>query len=71
MVVTVVVAEVVPRRWWEHVLHNKTALFIRTAFLFQKNVVVTAVPYLMGNGLEPGGMLRRPPSADGKTEEAA
>jgi amino acid transporter len=69
--VTVVVAEVVPRRWWEHVLHNKTALFIRTAFLFQKNVVVTAVPYLMGNGLEPGGMLRRPPSADGKTEEAA
>ena len=33
--VTVVVPEIVPRHWWEHLLHNKTALFIRTAFLFQ------------------------------------
>ena len=46
--VTVVVPEVVPHRWWEHLLHNKTALFIRTAFLFKQNVVVTAVPYLLG-----------------------
>ena len=46
--VTVVVAEVVPRRWWEHILHNKTALFIRTAFLFTPTVVVTSVPYLVG-----------------------
>ena len=46
--VTVVVPEIVPRRWWEHLLHNKTALFIRTAFLFKPNVVVTAVPYLVG-----------------------
>ncbi|HEX6944215.1 MAG TPA: hypothetical protein VF128_14910, partial [Gemmatimonadaceae bacterium] len=46
--VTVVVAEVVPHRWWEHILHNKTALFIRTAFLFTPNVVVTSVPYLLG-----------------------
>jgi hypothetical protein len=47
--VTVVVPEVVPRRWWEHVLHNKTALYIRTAFMFKPNVVVTAVPYLLGH----------------------
>jgi amino acid transporter len=46
--VTVVVPEIVPRRWWEHLLHNKTALYIRTAFLFRPNVVVTAVPYLLG-----------------------
>lgn len=46
--VTVVVPEIVPHRWWEHLLHNKTALFIRTAFLFKPNVVVTAVPYLLG-----------------------
>jgi amino acid transporter len=46
--VTVVVPEIVPRRWWEHLLHNKTALFIRTAFLFRPNVVVTAVPFLLG-----------------------
>ena len=33
--VTVVVPEIVPRHWWEHFLHNKTALYIRTAFLFR------------------------------------
>jgi hypothetical protein len=47
--VTIVVPEVVPRRWWEHLLHNKTALYIRTAFLFKPNVVVTAIPYLVGH----------------------
>lgn len=47
--VTIVVPEVVPRRWWEHFLHNKTALYIRTAFLFKPNVVVTSVPYLLGH----------------------
>jgi amino acid transporter len=49
--VTVVVPEIVPRRWWEHLLHNKTALFIRTAFLFRPNVVLTAVPYLLGRAV--------------------
>jgi amino acid transporter len=47
--VTIVVPEVVPRRWWEHFLHNKTALYIRTAFLFKPNVVVTSVPFLLGH----------------------
>ncbi|MFL5560146.1 MAG: APC family permease [Gemmatimonadaceae bacterium] len=47
--VTVVVPEIVPKRWWEHFLHNKTALYIRTAFMFKPNVVVVAVPYLVGH----------------------
>ena len=46
--ITIVVPEIVPRHWWEHLLHNKTALYIRTAFLFRANVVVTTVPYLLG-----------------------
>jgi amino acid transporter len=46
--VSIVVPEVVPHRWWEHLLHNKTALYIRTAFLFRPNVVVIAVPFLIG-----------------------
>ncbi len=49
--VTVVVPEIVPRSWLGHLLHNKTALFIRTAFLFRPNVVVTAVPYLIGRSV--------------------
>ena len=47
--VTVVVPEIVPKRWWEHFLHNKTALYIRTALMFKPNVVVVAVPYLLGH----------------------
>ena len=47
--VTVVVPEIVPKRWWEHFLHNKTALYIRTAFMLRPNVVVVAVPYLLGH----------------------
>jgi amino acid transporter len=47
--VTIVVPEIVPKRWWEHLLHNKTALYIRTAFLFKPNVVVTAIPFLVGH----------------------
>ena len=50
--VTLVTPELVPRRWWEHLLHNKTALYIRTAFLFRPNVVVVAVPYLVGREYE-------------------
>jgi amino acid transporter len=46
--VTIVVPEIVPKHWWEHLLHNKTGLYIRTAFLFRPNVVVIAVPYLLG-----------------------
>jgi len=46
--VTIVVPEIVPRTWWGHLLHNKTSLFIRTSFLFRPNVVVTAIPYLVG-----------------------
>lgn len=49
--VTIVVPEIVPRSWWGHLLHNKTALFIRTAFLFRPNVVVTAVPYRIGRAV--------------------
>ncbi len=47
--VTVVVPEIVPKRWWEHLLLNKTAFYIRTAFLFKPNVVVTTVPLLLGH----------------------
>jgi amino acid transporter len=46
--VTIVVPEIVPNYWWEHLLHNKTAFYIRTAFLFRPNVVVTSVPFLLG-----------------------
>ena len=43
--VTIVIPEFVPKHWWQHLLHNQTALLIKGALLFRKNVVVTDVPY--------------------------
>ncbi|HWJ24220.1 MAG TPA: APC family permease [Gemmatimonadaceae bacterium] len=62
--VTVVVPEIVPHRWWEHLLHNKTALYIRTAFLFRPNVVVTAVPFLVGHAYRLRDLVARDESLD-------
>ena len=33
--------------WWHRFLHNQTALFIRTALLFRKRVVVTSMRYYL------------------------
>lgn len=57
--VTIVIPEIVPRSWLGHLLHNKTALFIRTAFLFRPNVVVTTVPYLIGRAVRLRDLMNR------------
>jgi hypothetical protein len=44
-VVTVVLPEFIPAHWWQHLLHNQTALLIKGALLFRKDVTVTDVPY--------------------------
>jgi hypothetical protein len=44
-VVTIVIPEFIAARWWQHMLHNQTALLIKGALLFHKNVIVTDVPY--------------------------
>ena len=42
---TIVLPEFVPARWWHHLLHNQRALLIKTALLFKANTVVTSVPF--------------------------
>jgi len=44
-VVTIVIPEFVPRHWWQHVLHNQTALLVRGATLFRQGIVVVDVPF--------------------------
>ncbi len=44
-IVTVVIPEFVVHRWWEHFLHNQSALFLKGRLLFRKNTVVTSIPY--------------------------
>ncbi len=43
--VTIVIPEFVPRRWWQHLLHNQTALLVKGALLFRRGVVVIDVPF--------------------------
>jgi amino acid transporter len=45
LLVTIILPEFVPARWWQHLLHNQTALLIKGALLFRRGVVVVDVPY--------------------------
>ena len=43
--ITIILPEFITRHWWEHLLHNQTALRIKAALLFRPGTVVTSVPY--------------------------
>ena len=42
--VTVILPEFVVTHWWEHLLHNQTALRLKAALLFRPGIVVTNIP---------------------------
>jgi hypothetical protein len=44
-VVCVFIPEYVVDRWWEHLLHNQSALRLKGRLLFTPGVMVTSVPY--------------------------
>jgi amino acid transporter len=44
-IVTVVVPEFIPAKWWQHILHNQSSLLLKGSLLFKKGVIVTSVPY--------------------------
>lgn len=41
----VVLAEFVPRHWWESLLHNQTALLLKLRRFVRRNTSVLDVPY--------------------------
>ncbi len=43
--ITVLLPEFVPARWWHQLLHNQSSLLLKGALLFKKGVIVTSVPY--------------------------
>lgn len=47
--ITVVVPEFVPAKWWQHLLHNQSSLMLKGALLFKEGVIVTSVPYHLKN----------------------
>jgi amino acid transporter len=66
-VVTVFIPEYVVGKWWEHLLHNQSALRIKGRLLFEPGVMVTSVPFQLASSsirdLEryDEGLSRRPP----------
>lgn len=44
-IITIVVPQFVPRRWWHNFLHTQTATWLRFALLFKPGIVITDVPY--------------------------
>jgi hypothetical protein len=44
-VITVFIPEYVVGHWWEHLLHNQSALRLKGRLLFQPGVMVTSVPW--------------------------
>ncbi|MGW5287332.1 hypothetical protein [Rhodococcus pyridinivorans] len=55
--VTIVIPEFVVQHWWQQLLHNQSALRLKTRLHFEPGVVVASVPYQ----LRPHDALARPP----------
>ncbi|MCU1675300.1 MAG: putative rane protein, partial [Frankiales bacterium] len=43
--VAVYIPEYVVGRWWEHLLHNQSALRLKARLLFEPGIMVTSVPW--------------------------
>jgi amino acid transporter len=50
--IVVVLPEYIPEHWWEHLLHNQTAMRLRGALRFHRGVIVADVPYYAGKAEE-------------------
>jgi hypothetical protein len=48
-VVTVFIPEYVVGHWWEHLLHNQSALRLKGRLLFEPGVMVTSVPWQLAS----------------------
>jgi hypothetical protein len=44
-IITIVVPEFVPARWYHNLLHTQAAFWLRFALLFKPGIVITSVPY--------------------------
>ncbi|MBP2032982.1 amino acid transporter [Clostridium algifaecis] len=45
--VTVVLPQFVVTKWWGNILHNQTALLIKTMLLKRRNIAIVTVPYII------------------------
>ena len=62
---TIVLAEFVPRHWWEFVLHSQTAFRLKANLLFRPDTIVINVPYHFRDTADVAGE----PAASAQMEE--
>jgi hypothetical protein len=55
--VVVFVPQYVVGHWWENLLHNQSALRLRTRLQFQPGVMITSVPWQLESSLDRGSKL--------------
>lgn len=52
--VAVYIPQYVVGHWYEHLLHNQSALRLRARLMFSKNVVLVTVPWQLASAVDPG-----------------
>ena len=52
-IIAVTIPEYVVAHWWEHLLHNQTALRLKARLLYEPSVTVTSVPWLLPKTTSP------------------
>ncbi|MCU1605685.1 MAG: putative amino acid permease [Modestobacter sp.] len=62
--VVVFVPQYVVGHWWENLLHNQSALRLRTRLQFQPGVMITSVPWQLESSLDRDGGVQRPAPGD-------
>ncbi|MEV4744448.1 APC family permease [Streptomyces sp. NPDC049555] len=70
-VVSVFIPEYVVGRWWEHLLHNQSALWLKSRLLFTPGVMVTSVPWQLTSSSRADHPARRAPGATRRGEPVA
>ncbi|WP_354645144.1 APC family permease [Kitasatospora camelliae] len=68
--VAVFIPEYVVGHWWEHVLHNQSALWLKSRLLFTPGVMVISVPWQLSSAPRADRPARRAPGAMRRGEPA-
>ncbi|WP_327683909.1 APC family permease [Kitasatospora sp. NBC_00458] len=68
--VAVFIPEYVVGRWWEHLLHNQSALWLKSRLLFTSGVMVISVPWQLTSAGRADQPSRRAPGAVRRGEPA-
>ncbi|MEK0098853.1 amino acid permease [Streptomyces sp. A475] len=62
-IVAVFIPEYVVGRWWENLLHNQSALWLKSRLLFTPGVMVTSVPWQLTSSAHANRPVRRAPGS--------